>query len=73
MLDGGLYTPADVAKRLNQAVPTVAQILDFLTRYRFLVQISRHEQLFLKEARGPSPRNVAKIFRAMLEDSQIAR
>jgi hypothetical protein len=73
MRDRELYTPADLENRLNQNVPTIIPILDFLTRYGFTVRLSRHEQLFVKEARAPSPRNVAKIFQAILEDSQIAR
>ena len=72
MRDRELYTPADLANRLNQTVPTIIPILDFLTRYGFAVRLSRHEQLFVKRARAPSPRNVAKIFQAILEDRQIA-
>ena len=72
MRDRELYTPVDLAKRLNQTVPKIIPILDLLTRYGFTIRLSRHEQLFVKGARAPSPRTVAKIFHAILEDSQIA-
>jgi hypothetical protein len=73
MRDWEVYTPVDLANLLNETVPTIIPILDFLTRYGFTVRLSRHERLFVKEARAPSPRNVAKIFQAILEDTQIAR
>jgi hypothetical protein len=73
MQDRELYTPVDLANRLNQTVPKIVSILDFLTRWGFTIRLSRHEQLFVKRARAPSPRSVAKICQAILEDGQIAR
>jgi hypothetical protein len=67
MLAGEVYTPGELASRVNLTVPAVAVILDFLMRYGFVIRVSRREQLFVKEAHAPSPRNVVKIFQTMTQ------
>lgn len=65
MRDGEFYSPQDLANTLGQTTDTIVRILEFLTRYQFIEQITKHELIFRKTPTGPSPSEAAKVLRML--------
>ncbi len=55
MSEDKFYSPNDLANTLKHPVESVTRILEFLTRYDLVEQITEDEMIFRKTASWPSP------------------
>ena len=68
MRDGEFYSPNDLANSLEQPVESVTRVLEFLKKYKFAEQVTRHEMIFRKTANSPSPGDAVRVLQTVLSD-----
>ena len=66
MADDEFYSPNDLANMLEQPLDTVTRVLEFLEKYEFAEQITRHEMIFRKVANGHSQVDALKVLQMVL-------
>jgi hypothetical protein len=49
------YSPNDLANTLEHPLQSVTRILEFLSRYDLVEQVTKNEMIFRKSASWPSP------------------
>ena len=72
MHDNELYSPSDLANSLEQPIETVTRVLEFLDKYKFADQVTRHEMLFRKTAAAFGPGDALRVLQTLLEDARVS-
>lgn len=72
MRDDEIYTPSDLANRLDRPVYAVVRVLGFLTRFGFAQRVTGHELIFRKVPDAPPPSDALRILTMLLEQASVS-
>jgi hypothetical protein len=67
MRDNEVYTPRDLANRLDEPVFAIVRVLGFLTRFGFAERVTGQELIFRKVSSAPAPGDALEILTMLLE------
>jgi len=73
MRDDEVYTPRDLANRLDRPVFAVVRVLGFLARFGFAERVTGHELIFRKVSDAPAPGDALNILTMVLEQASDVR
>ena len=67
MDEGELYSPSDLANSLGQSLNGIVRILQFLTRYGFVEQVTEREMMFRRLVVSQHPGKAVRVLRMLVE------
>ena len=66
MMENEFYSPNDLANTLEHPMESVTRILEFLTRYDLVEQVTKNDTIFRKSASWPSPSELSWALSAVV-------
>jgi hypothetical protein len=68
---GEYYGPADLANRLGQPAEAVGRVLEFLAKYGFADQLTKHEIIVRKLPNGMRPGDALTVLQKLMQSGQV--